>query len=166
MLQPVHCSDDKPVPSTEVTLYRFAAQPDVLPEMLAQLETLCQPCEQHLRFRAMTAMEELFTNFILHSGERSKKKSSQHAVADAGTLGFSVRASVDALSIHYQDDGPAFNPFDGLEAASSHIHLPVADRPIGGLGRLLVSRLADTACYSRQHPLNCIDLEFVRRAAF
>ena len=158
MFQPVHFSDFKPVPTTEVTLYRFAARWDVLPQMLERLEALCQPCEQHIRLRAITAMEELFTNFILHGAALLPPGS--------GTIGFGVHATVAALLIHYQDDGMPFNPFEGLETAASHIHLTVEDRPIGGLGRLLVSRLADTARYSRQHPLNCIELEFVRRTGF
>ncbi len=146
------------MPTTEVTLYRFAAQWDVLPLMLARLEALCEPCEQHLRLRAMTAMEELFTNFILHGCAQLPSGS--------GTLSFSVQATLAAVRIHYQDDGLTFNPFDGLETAASHVHLKVEDRPVGGLGRLLVSRLADTARYSRVGALNCIELAFVRRTGF
>ena len=110
----------------------------------------------------MTAMEELFANVIQHGSALPGKALPPGTL----TIGFAVQASADKLTIQYQDDGPAFNPFEGLDATASHIHLGVEDRPVGGLGRLLVSRLADTAHYSRDLALNCIALEFARRAGF
>jgi anti-sigma regulatory factor (Ser/Thr protein kinase) len=59
------------------------------------------------------------------------------------------------LTIGVSDDGIAFNP---LEAKAPDLHLPIADRPVGGLGIHIVKTLAETISYSRDNGRNNISL--------
>ncbi len=72
-----------------------------------------------------------------------------------------VRVSLDrgALTLEIEDDGRAFNP---LEAPLPDVALPVEEKPIGGLGILLLRSLTDAQEYRRSGGKNVLTL---RRAS-
>lgn len=104
--------------------------------------------------RAETAVEELLTNSVTH-GRRSPDQE------DAIWLG--VSASADTLQLRYEDPFDAFDPMPAIENAVRRSQLPIEQRPIGGLGLLMVYRLADEFRYWRENGRNCIELSFLGR---
>lgn len=53
----------------------------------------------------------------------------------------------DELQIEVEDDGRSFNP---LESPEPDIHLPLSERPIGGLGIHLIRKFMDGLGYRRE----------------
>jgi anti-sigma regulatory factor (Ser/Thr protein kinase) len=53
------------------------------------------------------------------------------------------------------DDGHPFNP---LELPEPNTHLPVEDRPIGGLGIHLLKKMSDRMAYARTDGKNRLTL--------
>lgn len=98
------------------------------------------------------AVEELATNVATH------------AYADGARHEFTVRlAFVDAhadggeaLRSVIEDDAPAFDPLSRAEVDTT---LPLAARPIGGLGVHLVKKLMDRCAYERRDGLNVVTIE-------
>ncbi len=94
------------------------------------------------RARLLIILEELFTNAVNHGYD-----------GEAATARIEVALGVKAgkLTIDFSDDG---QPFDPLSATPSALDLPVADRPIGGLGLHLLQSLVDHFRYSRDSGRN------------
>ena len=59
------------------------------------------------------------------------------------------------LTIEITDDGA---PFDPTAREQPDISLPAGERPVGGLGILLISKIMDTVSYSRNNNLNILTL--------
>jgi anti-sigma regulatory factor (Ser/Thr protein kinase) len=91
------------------------------------------------------ALEELLTN-ILH-----------YAYEDAGDHSISIRLDCegDALRIEVEDDGRAF---DLTSHPPPDLSLPLADRPIGGLGIHMIRRSLDQVDYRRAGGRNIVTL--------
>jgi serine/threonine-protein kinase RsbW len=70
-----------------------------------------------------------------------------------------VAYSVDAgsLLVEVTDQGPSFNP---LDSAPPDLALGLADRPIGGLGVLLVRQIVGSLSYSRRDGQNTLSFRF------
>ena len=135
-------------------LYSFPARMESLAPALEHLKAASSGTEPGAALRAETALEELLTNSVVHGGAGS--------VAQASIwLGVSVGG--DALKLRYEDACPAFDPFPAIELALEHTRNPMEQRPIGGLGLLMVYRLADEFRYGRENGRNCIDLSFLGR---
>lgn len=92
------------------------------------------------------AVEELVTNVATHG------------YADGARHGFTV-------SLHFEDhvvravitdDAPAFDPLARAEVDTT---LPLAARPIGGLGVHLVKKLMDRCDYERREGRNVVTIE-------
>lgn len=109
------------------------------------LDRLRQFTESHavpvaMQRSAVLALEEIVTNVLDH-GSRDRTPSVEiRADAEDGTL-----------TIVVIDDGPAFDP---LSVAPPPTDQPLQDRPIGGLGLLLVRHVMDEVTYARVDDTN------------
>jgi anti-sigma regulatory factor (Ser/Thr protein kinase) len=107
--------------------------------------------------RAETAVEELLTNTVVHGAPLQEP--------DAGVW-LAVTAKVDgSLGLQYQDMCLAFDPKPKIEEALHRTANPMDQRPPGGLGLLMVYRLADEFRYARLGGRNCIDMAFLAQRA-
>lgn len=105
--------------------------------------------------RAETAVEELLTNTVVHGATLQDPNAS---------VWLAVAATVEAsLALQYQDTCLAFDPKPKIEEALHRTGNPMDQRPPGGLGLLMVYRLADEFRYARQGGRNCIDMAFMAR---
>ena len=91
------------------------------------------------------ALDELLTNTTVHGfGGRA-----------GGTVTVEVQLQADLISVTITDDGKRFDPFD---VAAPDTALPLADRPVGGLGLHLVRGLLDEVSYERRSGRNVVIL--------
>ncbi len=84
-------------------------------------------------FAINLCLEELVTNTVKHG----LKNAPGHEVQ------IRIQLLAGMLDVQYQDDAPAFNPFE--QAARPDTGLGVEQRPIGGLGVHLIRQLVDVA---------------------
>ena len=91
------------------------------------------------------ALEEHLTNVINYAYEDSKL----HEIL------VRLELKPDAFQIVVEDDGKAFNPVEQPEPDTS---LPLIDRPIGGLGILLIRRSMDELSYRRDGNRNVFQM--------
>ena len=93
--------------------------------------------------------EELLTNVFREAGTQ------------AGDVHVSIACSLTAAEIvlTVRDDAAAFDP---LARASPDLDVEIAAREIGGLGILLVKRLADSCRYSRVDGCNVLEIRLAR----
>lgn len=135
-------------------LYCFPAELDTLPALMSHLYKTATHFDETSRLRAETALEELFANTVHHG----------YGDASGHTVWFGVLETEQELLIHYQDAAPAFDPFAQLEEhIINTLDAPLENRPVGGLGRLMVTRLADSTLYARIGERNCVELRFSPR---
>ena len=134
-------------------LYCFPAELNTLPALMGHLYKAASNFDATSRLRAETALEELFANSVHHG----------YGDAIGHMVWFGALETEQELLIHYQDEAPAFDPFAKLEHIISTLDAPLESRPVGGLGRLMVTRLADSALYARIGERNCIELRFSPR---
>ncbi len=87
-------------------------------------------------YGAELALEELGSNLLRHC---SPAASATHLVITAVGQG-------NTLELALLDDGPAFDP---TQASRPDLERPISERPIGGLGLLLVRRMAASLAYTR-----------------
>ncbi|MCC6534279.1 MAG: ATP-binding protein [Burkholderiales bacterium] len=127
---------------------RFCARMSALPELLACVRASCAAAavEPAVLRRIELVLEELFTNTVTHG---------YGGDCDA-PVWLCVTPAAEALSITYADAG---TPFDPLEHRTD-LDLGNARRPQGGLGVLLVRRLADAIGYHRDDGRNVVTLRF------
>lgn len=92
------------------------------------------------------AIEELGTNWM--------KYSSQAAHADG--MGFELLLCADRVVLRATDTGPEFNPLDVPPPPES---LPPEKRDPGGLGILLLRKMADRMSYERRASMNIVTIE-------
>jgi anti-sigma regulatory factor (Ser/Thr protein kinase) len=104
----------------EVT--RFANQHGVPPETAGDLNL---------------ALEEVVANVIMHA----------YPQGGAHEIRVDVTAEKDRVTAEVVDDGVRFDPLQGPEP---NVALPLAQRPVGGLGLFLVRRVMDELHYSRE----------------
>ena len=90
-------------------------------------------------------LEELLVNVLMHAygGQRGHLA---HVV---------VRLPPEEIQLRIEDTGPASNP---LAAPEPDLEAPVADRPVGKLGLVLVRRLVDRWEYTRDGATNLLTL--------
>jgi anti-sigma regulatory factor (Ser/Thr protein kinase) len=102
--------------------------------------------------RLQLVAEELFTNTFRHG--------------KGGAQGPSVTVCIEPdgkdLCLIYEDGEPAWNPLQ--QYAVEHLHLPLEQRPVGGLGALLVNAMAERSHYERVRERNRV-LIWLRRDA-
>jgi len=98
-----------------------------------------------LALRVRLVVEELFVNTARYGGGNAESF-------------IRLTATADGVELRYADTGPPFNPFAALPREA--LTRPVEERPVGGLGRILVAELGEDARYARENSRNLILLRF------
>lgn len=137
----------------------FAASHDGLAEALAFVEAFCQSATvgNDDGLRLTLVVEELFTNTVEHG----------HGSAGTGpvsTVRLQLTAEPTRLVLHYEDEAPHFDPWQGLEQSAPVLEAPAHERPVGGLGLHLMAGLAVERGYERRGNRNRLWLVLPRRA--
>lgn len=85
-------------------------------------------------------LDEMLTNLLTH-GENAYERAE-------------VRITIepDCVRTELVDSGP---PFDPRSTADPNLAIPIADRPIGGLGLFLVRQVTSALDYARRDDRNC-----------
>lgn len=132
----------------------FAARLDELSQVLAHAERAClelgAPAEVGLR--AALIVEELFINAVRHG----------RALAES-----LIRVELSLLNgeieLLFEDPGRAFDPFSHLAAATHR--RPLKERPVGGLGVVLIDGLCLRHAYARVGARNRVRIWLDARSA-
>lgn len=122
--------------------------------MAAHLQTMVPACDVAARLRAETALEELLTNSIVHGQAQQLPSAMVWLAAQGGG---------DVLHVHYEDAFAPFDPMARIDEALLRAANPMDQRPPGGLGLLMVFRLADAFRYRHRSGRNCIEMSFTGR---
>ena len=119
----------------------FSAQLRQLPETATFIEAFCDRHGIGLpdALRLTLVVEELFTNTVLHGYRGDSDAPIRVALALDG----------DAVALLYEDLAPAHDPLVRLPASATDPEATLGSRPVGGLGMLLVTELAEAARYAR-----------------
>lgn len=136
-------------------LYRFPARLESLAAMVAHLQSKARCCDSSALLRAETALEELLTNSIVHG---------RATQVPAAAVWLAASSSDGSLRLRYEDAFAAFDPMASIDEALLRTTNPMDQRPPGGLGLLMVLRLADGFDYQHVQGRNRIDLRFTDRA--
>jgi anti-sigma regulatory factor (Ser/Thr protein kinase) len=114
-------------------------------DLVSKLERACALPEKTM-FDINVVLDELLSN-IIHYG-----------YADDAPHEISVTLSADntVVEISIKDDGKAFDP---LTMPEPDLTLPLAERPIGGLGLHFVRQLMDVVKYKRENNSNHLFLK-------
>jgi phosphoserine phosphatase RsbU/P len=94
----------------------------------------------------LVGLDEILANILQH-GYRGN---------GAGEILVRARRVDDAIELEIRDRAPAFNPIE--DAPRPAFHLPIEERPLGGIGVHLVRRLMDRVEYARENGENRIRL--------
>ena len=128
----------------------FPARRAALPQVEAFLAEMCAgaglPREMCLRITLL--VEELFTNTVVHG----------HGADSEAPVRLDCEVAAGRIALVYEDTGPPHDPFAAV--ASPDPDAEVQDRPVGGLGVLLVSAMARHVEYRRADDRNRISLVF------
>ena len=125
------------------SIQSFAASSESLPALMdfiaLRSSDLGVPRGTSLRLQLVA--EELFTNTFRHGISRVEDEEQPPSV--------SVRIELAGADIEltYEDAELAWNPLDRRNPA--HLQLPLAQRPVGGLGVVLVDSFAERIQYER-----------------
>lgn len=98
-----------------------------------------------LTMRANLILEELVLNTLTHGDTSGLTE-----------IDLELDSENHALTIRLTDDGLAFNPL--TDAPAPDVTLPLADRPIGGLGVYLVKTMGEELEYRRENDRNHLKL--------
>jgi anti-sigma regulatory factor (Ser/Thr protein kinase) len=133
-------------PGTAATVFR--ARESELRAILDHVKACAQDLHlpRNLQLRLCLVVEELFVNTARYGG------------GDGAEASVELAADVDGVELRYVDTALPFNPLDGL--AVDALTRPVEQRPIGGLGRILVRELSSAARYAREDGRNVLRLRF------
>jgi anti-sigma regulatory factor (Ser/Thr protein kinase) len=97
--------------------------------------------------RTLIVIEELLTNLAKYGyADRSEVR---------GTAEVTLELEGNRLTIEFDDDGDAFDPFG---KTAPDLNQAAESRPIGGLGLHMVRELAEEATYSRRNGRNVVRL--------
>ena len=140
----MHRNDTTPALNDRTFVTRQADLHAIVAHVEACGEQLALP--RSLVLRLCLVVEELFVNTARYGG-----------LAQATV---ELRADGAAVWLRYADDAPAFNPLEAL--AREALSRTLDQRPIGGLGRILVHDLSSTVRYERVGERNVLRLRFER----
>lgn len=125
----------------------LAEIPRLAEAISAFIEPLAPSIEDELAVQL--ALEESITNIIVH-GYRDQPSGTRFFTVELGT------AEPHGIRAIIRDEAPAYDP---LARAEVDVSLPLADRPIGGLGVHLVKKLMHRSSYERRDDQNVLRLE-------
>lgn len=130
----------------------FPARMDALGRVMALVEEIgaAAEFERHDCLRLTLVIEELFTNTVMHG----------HGGDSEAPIQIAFDVERGRVTLTYEDTGPDFDPFasaaQGTDApTASEEHAP------GGLGLVLVARLASDLDYTRAEGRNRISLAVI-----
>jgi len=126
----------------------FPARMTAWPAVAAFTADACRAAglDEHARLRLTLLAEELFTNTVTHGHG--------HDSDEPVRLVFAVAPG--RLAMTYEDTAPPHDPFASVAAPGEGA--PVEERPVGGLGVLLVAAMATDVEYRRVDVRNRISL--------
>lgn len=126
----------------------FPARMDSLPLALAFVQASCRRrrIAQADALRLTLVLEELLTNTIVHG----------HGGGSDAAVRLAVDASATHLMLHFEDEARPFDPLRHLAEAQPHRDLPAEQRPVGGLGLVMVADMAERFEYERNGQRNCL----------
>ncbi|MBK7423007.1 MAG: ATP-binding protein [Propionivibrio sp.] len=134
----------------------FPAHPDALPAVLSCVDCCREDIDPDTLIRARIAVEELFMNFVRHARPQGEGESLQ--------AWLEVSCAGGRMDLCFEDSASPFDPFAGLDSVLEALEQPLELRSEGGVGRLLIRQLADSASYSRSDGRNRIELLFAPRS--
>jgi serine/threonine-protein kinase RsbW len=126
----------------EVSLHHQASEIPLVHDALDELaagHSLPARCVARLHL----ALEEHLANIIAHGGNRG--------LAGAITVRFALEPA--ALRVEIEDNAGPFNPLDAPAVDTS---LPLGQKPLGGLGILLIRKSVDELEYRRSGNRNVL----------
>jgi anti-sigma regulatory factor (Ser/Thr protein kinase) len=128
----------------------FPARRDALPQISVFLAEVCAAAEldREMCLRVTLLVEELFTNTVVHG----------HGADSDAPVWLDCEVTPGRITLVYEDTGPPHDPFAAV--ASPDPAAEVQERPVGGLGVLLVSAMARHFEYRRADDRNRISLVF------
>lgn len=112
----------------EADVYQLAAARQFVEETAAQLKVTPKIIHQ-----LVLAVDELLTNIIVHGYH-----------GQPGMLEITLKPAGSDLEIQLRDQSP---PFDPNTVPDPDIHLPLAERPLGGMGIYLARKIMDKMTY-------------------
>jgi len=126
----------------------FPARRDALPQVESFLVDVCEGAGlgREACLRLTLLVEELFTNTVVHG----------HGADSDAPVRLDCEVAAGRIALVYEDTAPPHDPFAAVEAPDSDAR--VEDRPVGGLGVLLVSAMAQQVEYRRAGDRNRISL--------
>jgi anti-sigma regulatory factor (Ser/Thr protein kinase) len=124
----------------------FPARLSALPDVAAFIAEACAAAGVVADLRLTLLVEELFTNTVVH-GHQGESEEPVH-------VGLDVEPG--RITLVYEDTAPPHDPFAGVELPDETAE--VEDRPVGGLGVLLVAAMARDVEYRRAEGRNRIRL--------
>ncbi len=98
--------------------------------------------------QVLIVADEIFTNIALYGYPKTEGDAKVVMTFDAVTA---------EMTLTFIDSGVAFNP---LDAPEPDVTIPLAERPIGGLGMFMVKKMTDRITYERRDGQNILTLEF------
>lgn len=143
-------------PMDAEALYRFPARMESLASMHALLKAVSFGAEVPAVLRAETALEELLTNTVSY-GARGLPDS------DSGSVWMSASLQGERLEVRFEDAFAPFDPLPKIEEALQRTTNPMDQRPLGGLGLLMVYRLSDEFRYRCEGGRNRVHMVFRER---
>lgn len=132
----------------------FPATLEALPDVLACIDECLERVDYDTLTRARIVVEELFINVVRHG--RGPDESLQ--------VSLGLECDCGHIKVSFEDSAAPFDPFSGLELMHARLDGPLEARVEGGVGRLLIRQLADSAHYSRCSGHNRVELLFLPRS--
>jgi anti-sigma regulatory factor (Ser/Thr protein kinase) len=140
-----------------VSLQSFAACSDSLPALMdfVALRSIALGLPHAASLRLQLVAEELFTNTFRHG----------QPCSTASMVTLRIELCGQDIELTYEDGEHAWNPQQRLD--HSTLHLPLEQRPVGGLGMILIDGMAEQVQYERVHERNrvCVRLRSAANAA-
>lgn len=126
----------------------FPARRDALSQVEAFLAEVCAGAGlgREACLRVTLLVEELFTNTVVHG----------HGADSDAPVRIDCEVEAGRIALVYEDTGPPHDPFAAV--AGPDPGADVEDRPVGGLGVLLISAMAQHVEYRRAGEFNRISL--------
>lgn len=125
----------------------WPARFDSLPLVQEHIEDLAQRSgvDVNRLIQLSIALEEVVVNIINHA----------YGSTGGGEILVGFDDQGERVVVSLADTGLAFNP---LEADEPDVEMSLLDRPIGGLGILMVKKLMDQVSYERRNNENVLSL--------
>ncbi|MBR4828929.1 MAG: SpoIIE family protein phosphatase [Muribaculaceae bacterium] len=140
-----HRRDEIPVLEEQITLGNDVHQ---VPELNNFVKTVAERLnlESSLTSQLMLAVEEAVVNVMNYA----------YSIGSKGNVNITAQGTEESIKFIITDEGKAFDPTQARETDTT---LSAEDRPIGGLGILLVQALMDSINYERINGKNVLTLK-------